>query len=168
MVFLSIGSNLGDSLNTLRQAAIDIEKSLGAIASASSIYESEPWGFDAGQNFLNAVLAVDTSLSPEKVLRKINEIENAHGRIRPQTGGYSSRTLDIDIVFYDDLILDSAALNIPHPRLHERLFVLLPLAEIAPDLIHPVSKLSVGELLDACKDRGMIRQSEAQLHVPTL
>ena len=158
-VYLSIGSNVGDSLTIMRKAATDIEKNIGTIETESSIYESEPWGFEAEQNFLNAVLEVESPLSPEEVLFKINEIESVHGRIRSQICTYSSRTLDIDIVFYDDFVIDGNTLAIPHPKLHERLFVLLPLAEISPDLIHPASKLSIRELLAVCRDSSKIHKT---------
>jgi 2-amino-4-hydroxy-6-hydroxymethyldihydropteridine diphosphokinase len=147
-VFLSLGSNSGDSLSTLCRAATDIEKSIGKIKAKSSIYESEPWGFKAEQNFLNEVLEIETSLTPEELLHRIHAIEAAHGRIRTDSREYSSRTLDVDIIFYGDLVLESPTLVIPHPLMHQRLFVLRPLAEIAPDLIHPILKRSIKELLE--------------------
>jgi 2-amino-4-hydroxy-6-hydroxymethyldihydropteridine diphosphokinase len=157
-VYLSTGSNIGDRLNTLHKAKSDIERYMGAVKSESSIYESEAWGFESEQNFLNQILLIESRLSPKELLNAIARIENEHGRVRTNSSFYTSRTLDIDIVFYDDAIICEENIEIPHAKLHERLFVLLPLVEIAPDLRHPVFHYTVKEMLDRCKDTGKIER----------
>ena len=118
-----------------------IEESIGSVVSVSSVYETEPWGFESDNEFLNMVLCVETDLSPSGLLGRILMIESQLGRIRCENQ-YSSRNIDIDILLYNNEIVNEAALEIPHPRMHERRFVLVPLAEIAPELIHPVLKKS--------------------------
>ncbi|MCL2041006.1 MAG: 2-amino-4-hydroxy-6-hydroxymethyldihydropteridine diphosphokinase [Bacteroidales bacterium] len=145
-VTLSIGGNLGNRMENIRRALDYIEERIGKIKQRSSVYESEPWGFEAEHRFLNAVVVAETALSPEVVLREAQEIENIMGRIRSGSG-YSSRTMDIDILFFNDDIINTPTLTVPHPRLHERHFVLLPLAEIMPDRVHPVLRESVKDLL---------------------
>jgi len=145
-VTLLIGGNLGNRLENIRQAIDYIEERIGKIKQRSSVYESEPWGFEAEHCFLNAVVVVETALLPEAVLREAQDIENIMGRIR-NGSGYTSRTMDIDILFFNDDVINTPTLTVPHPRLHERRFVLLPLAEVMPDKVHPVLGKSVKELL---------------------
>jgi 2-amino-4-hydroxy-6-hydroxymethyldihydropteridine diphosphokinase len=143
---LSLGGNLGDRLENISRTMGCIEKRIGTIRQCSSIYESEAWGFETEHRFLNAVVVVETSLQPESLLQEAHEIENIMGRIRNGTG-YSSRTMDIDILFFNDEIIDTQELTIPHPRLHERRFVLLPLHEIMPDKVHPGFHKNIGEMI---------------------
>ena len=150
-IFLLLGSNLGDRMKQLEEATAIISKTIGSVVLQSSTYETEPWGFSAEDKFLNKAIRAMTFLLPEEIMEKINEIEKMFGRER-QNEGYSSRTLDIDILFYDDLILDQEGLKIPHPRLQDRRFVLIPLNEIAPRLVHPSLKKTIEELLFECKD----------------
>ena len=150
-IFLLLGSNLGDRMKQLEEATAIISKTIGSVVLQSSTYETEPWGFSAEDKFLNKAIRAMTFLSPEEIMEKINEIEKMFGRER-QNEGYSSRTLDIDILFYDDLILDQEGLKIPHPRLQDRRFVLIPLNEIAPRLVHPSLKKTIEELLFERKD----------------
>lgn len=156
-VFLGLGSNLGDRAENLRETKIRIEESIGSVVSASSVYETEPWGFVSDLDFLNIVLCVETDLSPSGLLGRILMIESQMGRIRRESQ-FSSRKIDIDILLYNNEIINEEALNIPHLRMHERKFVMIPLAEIAPDLIHPVLNKSIESLLKSCKDDNKVRK----------
>lgn len=150
-IYFSTGSNQGNRLLLLAEAATLINRQVGRVMQYSQVFETEPWGFDADTSFFNQVLVVDTNLGPHEVLEQILLIEQALGRKRIGNG-YSSRTMDIDILFYDDLQLADERLVIPHPELHKRKFVLFPLAEVAPGLIHPVTGTSVAELLNGLQD----------------
>jgi 2-amino-4-hydroxy-6-hydroxymethyldihydropteridine diphosphokinase len=154
-VYLGIGTNLGDRKRNLREAIEKIEEHIGMVLSSSSIYETAPWGFDAESDFLNMVILVETIHSPAELLKKIFTIESGMGRERDQDR-YSSRVIDIDILLYDDLVLDQKGLKIPHRLMHERRFVLAPLCEIAPDLIHPVLRKRMKVLLEECRDKSKI------------
>jgi len=151
---LSIGGNLGNRLENIYQAIGYIEERIGNITQRSSIYESEPWGFEAEHRFLNVVVAVETSLSPESLLEKIHEIEQLMGRTR-FGNGYASRTMDIDILFFNEDVINTPTLTVPHPLLHERRFVLFPLTEIMPNKVHPILRKSAVELLEECRDEGL-------------
>jgi len=149
-VYLLLGSNLGDRLQVIDAAKDLIKHQIGEIANASSVYETAPWGIVEQPAFLNQVIIVKTGKAPEEVLRIILEIEHELGRVRYERWG--ARVIDIDILYFGDLILDTARLTIPHPRLHERRFTLAPLAEIAPDFIHPVLNKSSEQLMAECTD----------------
>ncbi len=134
-----------------------IGASVGEITQRSSLYASEPWGFKAPVHFLNRVLRVETSLEPQEILNKTQKIEKSLGRTEKSTNGrYASRTLDIDILYFNFSIIRLPGLIIPHPRLHDRRFTLLPLAEIAPEWIHPLLKRNSRQLLAECKDKGKV------------
>ncbi len=144
IIYLALGANLGDREQNLRRA---IER-IGAfvhVTRVSSIYETEPWGVKEQPWFLNQVLAGTTNLSPVDLLRRVKKIEIEMGRAEGIRFG--PRPIDIDILFYDHVIQLSPALTIPHPRLHERAFVLIPLNEIAPDFVHPRLRVPVRDLL---------------------
>jgi len=156
-VFLGIGTNLGDRSANLQEAISKINEIIGSVLSSSSVYETEPWGFLAEEQFYNMVAEVETKLSPSGLLGAILMIETLLGRVR--TGKqYTSRNIDIDILFYNDLIMNEEALKIPHHHLHERKFVLVPLCEIAPQLVHPVINKTIAELLGLCDDKCNIRK----------
>ena len=155
-IYLGLGSNLGDRENNIKEALARIKEHIGHTVKFSSVYETEPWGFNVSENFLNEVIEVETDLNPYAVLGAILKIETLLGRIRSEKQ-YSSRVIDIDILFYNNQIVNELHLNIPHPLLHKRMFVLVPLCEIAPELIHPVLNLSVATLLDSCKDMSLVR-----------
>lgn len=152
--FLLLGANLGDRAATLRRATDLIAARLGPVVRQSGLYETAPWGITDQPAFLNQVLVVETTLEPEAVLEKTQAIEQALGRVRHEQWG--ARTIDIDILYYDSLILQTHRLTIPHPFLHQRRFTLVPLAEIAPDFVHPVLKKTTVELLADCEDTGEV------------
>jgi 2-amino-4-hydroxy-6-hydroxymethyldihydropteridine diphosphokinase len=154
-VYLLTGSNLGDRKSYLDSAKQNLCRSVGVLLAESSVYESEPWGFVAENTFLNQVLMYETGLNPNEILQKIKTIEAETGRIHT-IDGYSSRNLDIDILFCDSITLNSIDLTIPHPLLHKRRFTLLPLSEIAPNFIHPVFNMTVKQLLEKCEDTGKV------------
>lgn len=149
-LYLLTGSNLGDREDFLRQARFAIEKQVGVIRQASGLYQTAPWGIRDQPDFLNQALLVRTALSPFAVLKTVKQIEQQMGRMEVLRWG--ERIIDIDILFYGDLILESPTLTIPHPRLHERNFALAPLAEIAADFTHPVLKKTVTVLLEGSED----------------
>ena len=152
IAYLMLGSNMGDKHNNLQHAAKAIDREAGKILQSSAEYESEPWGFTNPENFYNQILVIHTDKSPEELLNKLLSIESGMGRIRLASASYESRTIDIDILFYDSLVLESQSLTIPHPRIAERRFVLLPLLEIAPDLHHPLEDKTIWQMYRECKD----------------
>ena len=156
-VFLGLGSNLGNKVAFLQQACDEIIQTIGVIIAKSALYETRSWGFDTEDSFLNQVIIVKTSLKPEELLLSIRHIENNLGRVRHFETGYTSRTIDIDILYYGSSIVFAEDLMIPHPRLEFRNFVLEPLAEIAPDFYHPVLQKSSQELLRDCTDNLDVR-----------
>lgn len=150
-VYLLLGGNLGDKEKIFSEARINLHNLIGEITAQSAVYETEPWGFESTDLFWNQVLEIVTSLSPEEVLRKTQQTELELGRIR-KSNQYDSRIIDIDILFYGEEIVELPTLIIPHPRIQERKFVLIPLNEIAPDLKHPVFQKTISQLLSECAD----------------
>lgn len=155
-VILLLGGNRGETEKVFQQASVLIEQQIGLIQQFSSMYKSPPWGFEDDQWFLNQVIFVETALTAGSVLEKSQQIERAMGRKKKTTTHYEGRLLDIDILFYDDVILSSQKLTIPHERLHLRRFTLLPLHELAPGLIHPLRNKSITELLNECPDESEV------------
>lgn len=147
-----IGSNQGQRELTINQSIKMLAERCGEVFLLSSLYETEPWGFIAEQNFLNQVVALDTKMNPYDLLRELLMIEKELGRKRHDVEGYESRPIDLDILYYDDMIINDNDLILPHPRLHKRRFALMPLCDIAADFIHPVFKRSNRELLNECED----------------
>lgn len=158
-VTLLIGGNQGDRVGLLKQACDMIGQQIGDIVQLSSIYESEAWGFEAEQSFLNQAVVVETRLEPHEVLGKALFIETQLGRVR-LGNGYSSRTMDIDILFVDNKCIDTPDLIVPHPRIHQRNFVLVPLCEIMPDYVHPILQKTMSNLLKTSLDKGKIIRYE--------
>ncbi len=153
--FIGLGSNLGDRLENLRRALAEMEKAEIGVVKMSSIYETEPYGVKNQNSFLNMVVEAQTGLCPRDLLATLLRIEKQMGRKRDKKWG--PRIIDLDILFYDDLILDAEDLKIPHPDIANRIFVLLPMFEIAPDYIHPVEKKSIGRLLTEYLSRAGVR-----------
>jgi|AMZC01.1.fsa_nt_AMZC01000013.1_20 2-amino-4-hydroxy-6-hydroxymethyldihydropteridine diphosphokinase len=155
-VFFSLGSNQGDRLSMLVNAVERLKLHSAGSIRVSGIYETEPWGFVAEQRFYNAVAEMWFLLTPREVLDLCIETEATMGRQRSAGGGYSSRPIDIDILFYGNRIIMDEGLIVPHPRLHLRRFVLEPMAELAPDFIHPSFHQPIKELLSSCPDKGEV------------
>jgi 2-amino-4-hydroxy-6-hydroxymethyldihydropteridine diphosphokinase len=156
--YIGLGSNLGDRMTTLRMAIQRLE-TLGRIAVVSSLYETQPVEYLEQPPFLNAVVALDTALTPADLLSALLGIERYLGRRRSFPN--APRTLDLDLLVVDDVILDTPELTLPHPRLHERAFVLVPLAEIAPELVLPGTGKTMREFLHTLPDQGGVEVSAA-------
>ena len=154
IVYLALGSNLDDRLANLKQAITALSPQM-EVKAKSRVYETPPWGYTEQPTFLNQVIKANTYLEFEPLLKHIKRLEIALGRKPSFKNG--PRLIDIDILFYDDMVLNTASLVIPHPHMHERGFVLLPLMDIAPDLVHPFLKKSVREMTADCDVSG-IRQ----------
>lgn len=156
--YLLLGSNMGDRCALLSRACELINERCGTIVSQSPLFESVPWGFEADTWFVNQAVELETKLNPYLLLLMLLNIERELGRRRNGIKkGYASRTIDIDMLYYDNLITTSPDLILPHPRLQERRFVLLPMCWIAPDFVHPVLGVTQKELLEKCPDKSTVR-----------
>ncbi len=145
--YLCAGSNIGDRVGYLQQANNLLKDTNGiTVVDSSSIYETEPIGFKDQQWFANAVLKIETALNPQELLGECMRIEQQLGRKRDPENRFGPRTLDLDILFYEDLIISEESLQIPHPRAHERAYALVPMLELNPEFVHPVIKKSVFEI----------------------
>lgn len=158
-LYLLLGGNLGNKQQVFAEARTRLEKHIGPISVRSAIYETEPWGFESEDLFWNQALELKTTLSPEEVLKQTQLIELELGRIRKEKQ-YNSRIIDIDILFFGDQIIKTANLTVPHPRIQERKFALVPLCEIAADFIHPLFRKSIRKLLDECPDQLKVKRIE--------
>lgn len=160
-VFISLGSNLGCTSDNLKDAIKAIEAHIGNVVCISSLYETEPWKMEPGtNNFLNQVILIETPLTPEDLMAALLETERRLGRShRSGQKKYESRIIDLDILFYNNQVLSTANISIPHPHLHQRKFVLEPLAEIAPLFIHPVLKKNIQDLLTECTDNTAVEKT---------
>ncbi len=159
ITYLLLGANIGDRAETLQRATDLISERIGPVVQQSGLYETAPWGVTDQPAFLNRVLGVETRLGPDDVLTLTQSIEQELGRVRLEKWG--ARMIDIDLLYYDQLRLQTDRLTIPHPYLHQRRFTLVPLAEIAPEFVHPVLQKTTLELLADCEDIG-----EATLVLP--
>ncbi|MBN1484743.1 MAG: 2-amino-4-hydroxy-6-hydroxymethyldihydropteridine diphosphokinase [Chloroflexia bacterium] len=152
---IGLGSNLGDRTAYLRRALVLLAQ-LGQLQAVSSVYETPPWGYQEQPSFLNAACRLNTDLPAPALLEEMLHLEQDQGRQRQRHWG--PRTIDLDLLFYDDLVLQTAGLTLPHPLLHQRAFVLVPLAEIAPHWLHPQQGRTVLELLETCPGREQIQR----------
>ncbi len=155
-VFVIIGGNLGNRQQNLAHAIRLIEQKSGVIKKQSSIYETEPWGVQGQPNYYNQVLEILTDFDPESLMQLFLQIEQLMGRVR--TEKYSARSIDIDILFFNDQLINTPDLTIPHPRLQERRFVLEPLNEIAPEFVHPELQKTIAALLIDCTDSNVVKK----------
>ena len=147
MVYLGLGTNLGDKEQNLRMSIKKIEERIGNVVSLSAFYATAPWGFSSENSFLNAAVCVETTLVPLQVLEETQRIERELGRTEKSVNGlYADRLIDIDLLLYDDRVMDAEGLILPHPLMTERRFVMEPLSEIAPDVVHPVLHKTMKEL----------------------
>ncbi|MCY1723454.1 2-amino-4-hydroxy-6-hydroxymethyldihydropteridine diphosphokinase [Prolixibacteraceae bacterium Z1-6] len=156
-VYLGIGGNIGNKQQNFEKVLELINKQLGKIILSSSIYETPPWGFHSDDPFWNQVLLIETILEAEELLWRINAIEDKFERKRGEER-YSSRQMDIDILYFNDDYYETKTLIVPHPKIHERKFVLVPLAEIAPDYKHPLRRLTNLQMLENCRDDSIIKK----------
>ncbi len=157
--YILIGGNIGDRFLNLQTAKELIKKNCGTILNESSIYQTAAWGITEQPNFLNQVLILTTTLEPEILMQKLLSIEESMGRKR--TIKFGPRIIDLDILLIDDLVIKTELLSVPHPALPERKFALIPLNEIAPDLLHPVEKKSISQLLTDCNDELVVQKISA-------
>lgn len=151
--YLLLGSNMGDRLSIIAKAITLIHALCGRVVKKSSVFESAPWGFEDKNQFINQVIMIEAAISAIDLLQNLLDIELLLGRVRNNTTNYSSRCIDIDILFFNDEVINEQNLTIPHPLLQERKFTLLPLKEIASDFIHPVFEKTIHELLNECNDK---------------
>ena len=155
LAYLLLGGNLGDVAKSFERA-IELLDEQVTVSRQSGLYKSEPWGFQTEHLFLNQVLEICTNLSPQELLNVVLETEKTLGRIRSADGGYTSRLIDIDILFYEDYQIDTPELTLPHPRMHERKFALMPMTEIANNFMHPLLNQSMEELLRHTPDQSSV------------
>lgn len=165
-VYLSLGSNKGDRLKHLQDAIDLIFKHIGKVTVISNVYNTPALGFES-EDFLNACVLLETKHNAHDVIKALLEIEKTMGRFRAKTKGYEARIIDLDILFFDEDIVNTKTLKIPHPELHNRKFVLQPLNDIAPKLIHPKLQKSITELLESCQDESDVEHIKIWLKNPT-
>ena len=153
IVYLSLGSNIGDRVGYIQQATslLSANDNINIVAT-SSFYETEPWGMESDNWFVNAVIQITTTYSPDELLDECQRIETQLGRKRVENKNYSDRTIDIDIIFYDKLVMNNERLTIPHKHFHKRVFMLVPMLEIAEDFVHPFFGKTVENLYEAIEE----------------
>ena len=157
--YILFGSNMGDKDALFAQACLLINNRCGQVVRVSAAYESEPWGFEADEWFLNRLIVIETELAPDELMRQLLDIEAELGRVRhPEIEGYTSRVVDLDILYYGNRVMQTPMVTVPHPRLHLRRFALMPLCELIPDFVHPVLQQTQRELLEACLDVMEVRK----------
>ena len=157
-ISLLFGGNIGETRVVFEKASQILQQKIGSISAQSAIYRSKAWGYQSENDYLNQLFLFKTGLSAEMILESCLETEQILGRQRISRHGYSDRIIDIDILYFEDMIIESEDLIVPHPKLQERLFALLPLNEIAPNFIHPVFQKSNKSLLSLCPDKSIIEK----------
>ena len=165
-IYISLGSNKGDRLKNLQDAINLIFERIGKINIISKVYNSPAFGFE-GSDFLNCCVILETDIAPDEIMLALLEIETSMGRAREANAGYESRTIDLDILFVDEDVLETKLLKVPHPELHKRKFVLKPLLEIAPKLTHPTLHKNVADLLETCEDTSVLEPINIWLKNPS-
>jgi 2-amino-4-hydroxy-6-hydroxymethyldihydropteridine diphosphokinase len=163
--YLSLGTNQGDKLQNLQKAVDMIAKKAGRINKISSVYKTGSWGFE-GSDFFNICISLITELNPEELMISLLEIEKSLGRLRDGSENYSSRIIDIDLLLFENKIIDTKILIVPHPRMLNRKFVLVPLAEIAPNTVHPVTKTTISQCLNSCTDNTEVIKTDLRIKQP--
>lgn len=159
-IILLLGSNKGNRISYLSQAVQKISALSKTPIETSSLYESEPWGFETETWFLNMAVLITSDMTPQELIKEVLNIERELGRIRQSgSNGYESREIDIDIIFYGSRLIDTSELSVPHPRMHLRRFVLTPVCEICHDFIHPLLSKRVEDLLELCEDKSVVVKS---------
>ena len=157
-VYVLLGGNIEPRVKYISKAKFELQSRLGKVLIESLVYETEAWGFSTDKKFLNVVLKMETKLNAELFLEEALKIESELGRQRSEGESYSSRTIDIDILYFNSEIIQSKTLVVPHPRIHLRRFTLVPLVEIAADFVHPVFKKTNQELLSHCDDEVRVNE----------
>lgn len=156
-IYLGIGGNLGDRLNNIKTVINKITEKIATPQNISPIYLSEPWGFSHAKYFTNAVIKLETDISPTKLLDIILDIESELKRIRTKTG-YEGRTMDIDILYIGNKKINLTNLKVPHPKIKDRLFVLLPLKDVNPDFVDPITNKNIDKMISDCNDKSKIKK----------
>ncbi len=165
-VYISLGSNKGDKFKNLQNAIDCIHLQIGQIKQISKVFKSPAFGFE-GDDFLNTCLILETELKPKKLLKKLLSIENELGRTRTKDKGYQSRTIDLDIIFFEDEVVETKSLKIPHPEMHKRRFVLQPLNNLASQFKHPILEKEVNVMLEECEDKTVLKPVNIWLKNPS-
>ena len=163
-VFILVGSNVGDCEMLVNQAVMRMADICGKVVAKSPVYESEPWGFECEQWFLNQVVKIETMLGPDELMKRLLaiELELGRDRVTPHEG-YASRTMDLDILYFGNHIIETEYVTAPHPRLHLRRFALLPLCDLCPEMVHPRLKTTNAELLQMCQDNGVVKKMNYEI-----
>ncbi len=163
IAYILLGGNMGNREAVIAKAADLIHASCGKILKKSSLYESEPWGFETDNQFINQVILIETAMNAEDLLQNLLNIELLLGRVRNHSATYSSRIIDIDILFFNDEVINNENLKIPHPLLQERRFTMAPLHEIAENLTHPLYNKTIQDLFDDCKDNSVVTKIKGSI-----